>query len=185
MRLTKVRSWKMATYDMCPTSAGHIAVKPQGKGEIQMCNRKGQTLATYNLCDKQANYTNFDTMCRYYECIDHAFGKCGKYITELIAGQYLAHLCDGCNEILVVAMRTGNVHRPYSGTDCRLQAMCSGPSEGSLLAWDDRGKAVLHLQWNASSKELDEIRRVQVPGGGGNATHVLRCPGRLGYSEPW
>ncbi len=147
--LRLVTDWEMNLADMCGTAAGEIAVRVGGGSpEICMCDRKGKTVSTYN------------NMC---EC-DTSF----KYISELIAGRYLAASCDmrGCNTVKVVDTRTHEVVTGYSGNDtgCELDEMCSA-GEGSLLILDDISKSVIQLKWNEENKVLDEVRQVQVPDG--------------------
>ncbi len=143
MKLTEITSWEEGVEDMCETATEHrFAVRLPWRGGIQL--GAGTNPTTYNhLCE-----------CEYTR----------KYITELIEHKYLAHLCRNCNEIKVVDMVRHGVYTAYPGTGCELTAMCSGPGQGSLLVWDNKDKAVIHLQWSESRKKLDEIRRVQVPG---------------------
>ncbi len=172
--LTHVTTWEMSVGDMCTTAAGDIAIRMgSGRGEIQLCDRKGRT------------HTKYPGLC--------TCGTVYKYISEVIPRQYMAELCWDCNEIKVVDMVTHKVHRAYSGSSLsekhvKLKAMCSGPGEGSLLVsyigsfglprrslkilalWEDHSfkcnsSAVIQLQWNETTKKLDEIRWVQVPGG--------------------
>ncbi len=147
MSLTRVTQWRESgrVWDMCVTSAGHIALRlGWGSDVIRVVNRVGETITEYT-------------------------GLCGcdrvKNISELSAGQYLAQCCWVCQNVKVVDRATRKIHTAYAGTGCELLAMCSGPGEGSLLVWDNKGRAVIHLTWVESSKRLDEIRRVQVPGG--------------------
>ncbi len=146
MRLTEVKSWEMGVEAMCTTAAGNIVVRT--KKEIQVWgDRMGTTHTTYNkICDK------------------HPYDF--KWICEMTAGKYLADLCSGCDEIRVVDMVKRHVYTAYSPSPCSLWAMCSGPGEGSLLVWDYKygSEAVIQLQWNETTKKLDEVRRVNMPG---------------------
>ncbi len=144
VQLTEVMSRERWVADMC-TAAGHIAVKPYRTGEIQLWDTTLSTVTTYRtLCTCTHNWN---------------------YITELIAHKYLARLCTKCNDITVVDLVTGKVHTAYSGIGCKLNAMCGGPGQGSLLVWDDKGKYIIQLQWDAATEQLDMVRRVQVPDG--------------------
>ncbi len=143
--LTHVTDWEMGyVKDICATAAGEVAVRVGGP-EICMCDREGKTVTTY------------DKLCR----CNTQF----KYISELIAGQYLAASCSVCNTVNVVDTRTHEVVTVYSGGDtgCKLDVMCTA-GEGSLLIWDGKSKSVIHLKWLEENKVLDEVRRVQVPG---------------------
>ncbi len=144
VRLKPVASWKSGDVeDMCATSAGRIGVRLLRK--TQLCDRKRKTLTTYtNLCNKHEGYY--------------------KHFVELIAGQYLADLCEGCNEIVVIDMNTGRGRQSAIEVGCLLGTMCAGPGEGSLLVWDKRGQTVIQLQWDESRKLLQETRRLQVRG---------------------
>ncbi len=149
---------------MCGTSAGNIAFRIKYEN-IYLCDRKGQTLTTYTI------------LCEHFA---------DKYIRELIAGQYLAELCRECNEIKVINMikiekennenendddsenekeEDTEIIKGYSGSsgNNKLQALCAGPREGSLLVWDSQGRSVIQLQWNPNTKQLDEILKVFVP----------------------
>ncbi len=143
VRLTKAKSWEMEMHvkAICTTAAGNIVVRT--RKEIQVLDRRGTKLTLYNeLCDQHPNNS--------------------KWITEMIAGRYLADLCFECRKIRVVDMATDHAYRASIWS---LWAMCSGPGEGSLLVWDDWSKAVIQLQWNEATKKLEEIwYRVQVPG---------------------
>ncbi len=143
MRLTEATSWEMESVEaMCTTAAGNMVVRTEK--EIQVLDRMGASRTTYNnICDQ------------------HPYGR--KCISEMSVGKYIADLCRGCDEIRVVDMATYNVYRAYSPSSTRsLHAMCSGPGEGSLLVWDNRSE-VIQLQWDESTKKLDEVRQVQVP----------------------
>ncbi len=151
MRLTQVTEWEMKIDAMCATAAGDIVVRMgSGRGEIQLCDRRGRTHTKYpGLCTCATIYKN---------------------ISELISGQYLAEFCTKCNGIKVVDMVTHEVHKAYSGgslykRDVKLNAMCSGPGKGSLLVWDYNSDNVIELQWIEGKKKLNEVRRVRVPGG--------------------
>ncbi len=153
--LTHVTDWEMEVKHMCAMTAGEIAVRMgrvdgSWSPEIRMLDRQGKTVTT---CDK---------MC-----------KCSsiKYISDLIAGQYLATSCSawyaGCNYVKVVDTRTQEVVSVYSGRDtgCYLYAMCAA-GEGSLLIWDNKSKSVIQFKFNEQRKVLEEVRpRVHVPGG--------------------
>ncbi len=150
MSLTHVTHWKMGGMrDMCATTAGGIAVRMgEPSPEICMCDRRGGNVTTYN------------SMCKCRTSL--------KYISELIARQYLATSCggdDGCNTVKVVDTRTHEVVSVYSGRDtgCDLFAMCAA-GEGSLLSWDRKSESVIQLKWNEENKVFDEDRRVHVPG---------------------
>ncbi len=142
--LTLVTDWKMERMaDMCGTTAGGIAVRMRDKSpEIRMCDRGGGNVTTYN------------NMC---EC-----GTPFKYISELIAGQYLAASCNRCNTVKVVDTRTHEVVSVYS---CReLDVMCAA-GEGSLLIWDRKSQSAIQLKFNEQRKVLDEVRwGVHMPG---------------------
>ncbi len=150
--LTWVTSWSVKVLDMCDMTAGGSAVRMGGgmwggySPEIRMLNRQGKIVTTIN------------KMC---EC-KHA----NKHISELIAGQYLATSCLGCNTVKVVDTRTHEVVSVYSGGDtgCELYAMCSA-GEGSLLIYDWKSKSVIQLKFNEQRKVLEEVRpRIHVPG---------------------
>ncbi len=156
MSLTRVTHWKMKVSDMCDTTAGGIAVRMgyvdgSWSPEIRMCDRRGGNVTTYNnMCDCFISY---------------------KYISELIAGQYLAASCGRCNTVKVVDTRTHEVVSVYTPvyihqciyTGCELWAMCTA-GEGSLLIWDNNSQSVIQLKFNEQRKELYEVRRVKLTG---------------------
>ncbi len=141
VRLSTERSWKMESVKaMCTTAAGNVVVRTWT--EIQVLDRRGTTYN--NICDQHVG---------------------PKWITEMIAGKYLADLCHGCGEIRVVDMATRHVYRACSPSrPLSLNAMCSGPGEGSLLVWDEMSQAVIQLQWDESTKKLNDVTRVPLPG---------------------
>ncbi len=155
MSLTCVTHWEMVAGvdDMCATTAGGIAVRMGDKSpKIRMLDREGKTVTTYH------------KLCK---CRGFLSPSC-KYISELIAGQYLAASCAyyGCNTVKVVDTRTHEVVSVYSGRDsgCDLRALCTA-GEGSLLIWDVKSQSVIQLKYNEQRKVLEEVRpRVQVPG---------------------
>ena len=161
--LTHVTDWNMTwmgVKDMCATTAGEVAVRMaigNYSGEIRIMDRQGKMVTK---CDK---------LC--------GCGTLFKYISELIAGQYLAASCGGytCNNVMVVDTRTHEVVSVYSGrgTGCELGAMCAA-GEGPLLIRDDKSKSVIQLKFNEQRKVLDEVRRVNVPGD--NVRHMCYMP---------
>ena len=69
-----------------------------------------------------------------------------------------------CNEIKLVDWSKGAVYVAYSGSDkgLKLKAMCAGP-ENTLLAWDEKNRAILKLQWNDDDKMLYQERKIKIP----------------------
>ncbi len=152
--LTPIAQWfrsstlkEKVVSDICATDIGLIAARMgHGSDQIHMCDRTGKTITRYtNLCTCDAN----------------------KYISELIAGKYVAASCSAshCNNVKVVDTWTHEVVRTYSGRDIGhdLYAMCTA-GEGSLLIWDDKSKSVIQLKWDEENKVLYKIRQVHVPG---------------------